>query len=106
MAAHNYQKTAHALKCFDQAERIDPRNPMNKYQKGSVLVALERYDEALEVLTEITHITPKEAPVFIMIGKIHKKRGQHDLALQSFNKALDLDPKDTNMVKSLIDKLN
>jgi len=47
---------------------------MNKYQKGSVLVALERYEEALEVLTEITHITPKEAPVFIMIGKIHKKR--------------------------------
>lgn len=33
-------------------------------------MALERYNEALEVLTELTHISPKEAPVHIMIGKI------------------------------------
>ena len=29
-----------------------------------------------------------------------------DKALQHFTKALDLDPKDTNMVKSLIDKIH
>lgn len=49
---------------------------------------------------------PKEAPVFIMIGKIQKKLGRKDLALQAFNTALELDPKDTNMVKTLIDKLD
>ena len=41
-----------------------------------------------------------------MIGKIHKKLGRKDLALQAFNIALELDPKDTNMVKSSIDKLD
>ena len=41
-----------------------------------------------------------------MIGKIYKLIGKKDLALRAFNKALDLDPKDTNMVKSLIDKLD
>lgn len=41
-----------------------------------------------------------------MIGKIHKLLGRKDLALRAFNKALDLDQKDTNMVKSLIDKLD
>ena len=41
-----------------------------------------------------------------MIGKINKILGKKDVALRAFNKALDLDQKDTNMVKSLIDKLD
>jgi len=41
-----------------------------------------------------------------MIGKIYRRKGQIDKALQHFTKALDLDPKDTNMVKSLIDKIH
>lgn len=41
-----------------------------------------------------------------MIGKIYRKKNQIDKALQHFTKALDLDPKDTNMVKSLIDKIH
>jgi anaphase-promoting complex subunit 3 len=51
-------------------------------------------------------LVPKEAPIQIMIGKIYKALGKKDLALRAFNKALDLDQKDTNMVKSLIDKLD
>lgn len=41
-----------------------------------------------------------------MIGKIYRRKGIIDRALQHFTKALDLDPKDTNMVKSLIDKIH
>lgn len=69
-------------------------------------MTLERYQDALVVLEKLSHLVPKEAPVFIMIGKIHKKLGRQDLALQAFNTALELDPKDTNMVKTLIDKLD
>jgi anaphase-promoting complex subunit 3 len=36
-------------------------------------MTLERFKEALEVFEELTHLVPKEAPVHIMIGKIHKK---------------------------------
>jgi len=49
---------------------------------------------------------PKEAPIHIVIGKIYKKLGNVEKALHHFTKALDLDPKDTNMVKSLIDKIH
>lgn len=41
-----------------------------------------------------------------MIGKIYKKLGNIEKAHHHFTKALDLDPKDTNMVKSLIDKIH
>jgi len=43
MALHNFQMTSKALKCFDKAEKIDSKNPLNKYQKGNVLMTLERY---------------------------------------------------------------
>jgi anaphase-promoting complex subunit 3 len=69
-------------------------------------MSLERYDEALKVLLELMTQVPKEAPIHIVIGKIYKKLGDVTKALQFFTKALDLDPKDTNMVKSLIDKIH
>jgi len=40
------------------------------------------------------------------MGKIFKAMGKKAEALRAYNKALDLDPKDTNMVKTLIDKLH
>ena len=40
------------------------------------------------------------------MGKIYKLMGRKADALRAYNKALDLDPKDTNMVKTLIDKLH
>ncbi len=69
-------------------------------------MSLEKYEEALKVLLDLMVQVPKEAPIHIVIGKIYKKLGNVDKALQFFSKALDLDPKDTNMVKSLIDKIH
>lgn len=69
-------------------------------------MSLEKYEEALKVLLDLMITVPKEAPIHIVIGKIYKKLGDVNKALQYFNKALDLDPKDTNMVKSLIDKIH
>jgi hypothetical protein len=37
---------------------------------------------------------------------MYKRLGNIDLALKYFTKALDLDPKDNNMVKGLIDKIH
>lgn len=49
---------------------------------------------------------PKEAPIHINIGKIYKKLGKLDEALKFFTRALDLDPKDINQVKSMIDRIH
>ena len=71
-----------------------------------MLVQLDRNEEALDVYLSLLLQVPKEAPIHIQIGKIYKRLGNIDLALKYFNKALDLDPKDTNMVKGLIDKIH
>lgn len=49
---------------------------------------------------------PKEAPIYINIGKIYKKFGNIKEALENFNIALDLDPKDINQVKNLIKNID
>mmetsp|Transcript_54713 Transcript_54713/g.75173 ORF Transcript_54713/g.75173 Transcript_54713/m.75173 type:complete len:80 (-) Transcript_54713:81-320(-) len=79
---------------------------MNQFHKGSVLFTLGRYTEALDVLQRLTLKCPKEAPIHIMIGKIYRKMNQTEKALRHFNISLDLDPQDTNMVKTLIDKID
>lgn len=76
MALENIKKTNIAIKCFDRAEQIDPRNPMNKFQKGTVLLNQGRLEDALMVFNELTHLVPNEAPLYLQIGKIQKKLGR------------------------------
>jgi tetratricopeptide (TPR) repeat protein len=106
MAHNNNKQVTQALACFEKAEKMDPHNPLNKYQKANVLMVLNKLHEALKVLENLSINVPREAPIHIMIGKINKKLGDKDKALSHFNIAMDLDPKDSNMVKSLIDKID
>lgn len=105
MTKHSSNQRIEALNCFQKAEKLDPKNPLSKYQKATVLDALERYTEAKAVLEELSQMCPKEAPIHILLGKIYKKIGDLPSAKKHFETALDLDPKDTNMVKSLIEKI-
>ena len=43
-----------ALPCFDEALRLDPKNPQAYYNKGNSLVQLQRYEEALVCFTRPT----------------------------------------------------
>ena len=62
-------------------------------------------DEALEILKNLEENMPKEAPIYISIGKIYKSKQDYKKALDYFNKAIDLDPKDSNLAKTLIERL-
>lgn len=106
MTKHNCNLPLEALQWFEKSEHIDKDNSLNKFQKANVLIALDQNDKALAVLRELLTQVPKEAPIHIVIGKILKKQGQTEEAMKHFQMALDLDPKDTNMVKSLIDKIH
>ena len=44
--------------------------------------------------------------MYVSIGQIYKKMGKINEALRYFNGALDLDPKDINQVKSMIDRIH
>ena len=49
MTKANSNQLTEALDFFEKSEKVEPSNSLNKFQKGNVLVQLERYEEALEV---------------------------------------------------------
>ena len=48
---------------------------------------------------------PRESSVLFMMGNTYKKLGKIEDAMRCYMNALDLEPKDNNMIKSAIDKL-
>lgn len=99
------RRYSEALKHFDNAELLDPNNVLNRYQKSLVLFHLEKFDDALRELEKLKLMMPKEAPIPILMGRIYKKLNKIEKAHHFFTLALDLDPKDNQRIKSLIDSL-
>jgi tetratricopeptide (TPR) repeat protein len=78
---------------------------MIKYQKANILLNNKKEDEALTILLELNEKRHKEAPIHILIGRIYKIKKDFNKALSHFNAAIDIDPKDSNLAKSLIENL-
>lgn len=93
---HALKKTDKALNTLNMAITNDNKNPLCKFQRGSIYFAVGRHAEALKELEELKEIVPKESLVYYLIGKVHKKLGNTDLALMHFSWATDLDPKGAN----------
>lgn len=49
---------------------------------------------------------PKESPIPMLMGKVYKKLKKTDLALKYFTDALDLENKDSQRIKALIESLH
>lgn len=108
MAQHALRKTDDALLLLQKAVSLDSKNPLAKYEKASVLLSDDRFQEALEELEELKTVAPREASVFFLMGRIYKKLGLQDQAMVNFSVALDLKPAsaDVNLIKSAIEKLH
>ena len=104
--AHQFNKDINKASIYiGLAEKYDPISPMIRYQRANICMIAKRYDEALEILLGLVENMPKEASVHMMIGKIFKIKKEYTKALTHFNLAIDIEPKDSNMAKSLIEKL-
>jgi len=106
MAQHQNGKTMEALDTLAGAFRLDPRNPQAHYQRATIFMTLDRPEDALSELEKVRSAAPKEASVHFNMGKVHKRLGQPAKAMRCFLTALDLDPKDNNLIKAAMDRLD
>jgi anaphase-promoting complex subunit 3 len=95
-----------ALESLQEATRLEPGNPQAKFTRATILHKMERYEEALAQYTAVRDYLPNEASVHFKMGKACKQLGRLDEAMKHFTTALDLDPKDSNAIKSALDKLH
>merc|ERR1719491_2702124 len=105
MAQHANAKHYEALGTLEAAFRIEPRNPQARYQRATIYMTLDRPGEALGELEKVRDAAPREASVHFSMGKVYKRLGDVEKAMRCFLTALDLDPKDNNMIKASMDRL-
>ena len=103
---HQNGKTMEALDTLSGAFRLDPRNPQAHYQRATIFMSLDRPEDALRELERVRSAAPKESSVHFNMGKVYKRLGQPAKAMRCFLTALDLDPKDNNLIKAAMDRLD
>jgi serine/threonine protein kinase len=105
-------KFTEAIECFDKATKIDPYYFPAWADKGAALINLNRYDEALTCIDRALNIALNTAPIhvdrYFGTGRrracfyIHTwcykgvallRLNRFDQAIESFDKALEIDPK-------------
>ena len=100
MNNNNYQE---AQINFERSEEQNNKFIQTRYHKAQVLVKLGHYEKALKELHFLLETSPKEAQIYILIGKVYQKLGRNDKAHQYYVTAQDLDDKQSQRIKSLID---
>ena len=67
---------------------------------------MDPLSDALKELEKVRDATPREASVHFAMGKVLKRLRRPEEAMRCFLTALDLDPKDNNLIKAAIDRLD
>jgi len=106
MAQYANGDTSSALETLAEANRLDPRNPQARFQRATIFTAINRPADALAELERVRDAAPREATVHFAMGKVLKRLGRPQEAMKCFLTAMDLDPKDNQLIKSAMDKLD
>lgn len=82
-----------ALKSYNKAIEINPKNDWAWYSKGSALSKLKRFVEAVESFNKAIEINPESDFYRITLGDTLEDLERYKEALRSYDKAIELNPK-------------
>ncbi len=92
-AIENYTKALEYDKKFDAAVKGIVEALIGK---STVLLQAGKFQEALDLLMQSTTYRQDYPKVYVMLAIIYNKLSQHDKAIESAKKAIELSPKSTN----------
>eukprot|EP00177_Eucheuma_denticulatum_P003597 GFKZ01006514.1.p1 GENE.GFKZ01006514.1~~GFKZ01006514.1.p1 ORF type:complete len:667 (-),score=86.14 GFKZ01006514.1:38-2038(-) len=90
-----------ALAEFETAANLDVTNPVPRFERAKVLVALNRLPEAKRQLEKLRDSLPREAAVHYELSCVCQRTGDIKGALRELTIALDLEPKERKYKKAL-----
>ena len=82
-----------AIKCFDKAIEIDPKNAVAWIEKGYALNELGNLLEAIKCFDKAIEIDPKNIFAYRGKGVALRRSRWHKEAIKCFDKAIEIDPK-------------
>jgi tetratricopeptide (TPR) repeat protein len=87
------QKVPEALEAYRAALLADPSNPDRTLDYTRVLMDLDRYDDAIQVVQTGMEQTSATAPLQLRLGAVEMVKGDYVAARDAFNAALATDPR-------------
>uniref|UniRef100_A0A915DYN7 Cell division cycle protein 27 homolog n=1 Tax=Ditylenchus dipsaci TaxID=166011 RepID=A0A915DYN7_9BILA len=93
-----------AMEYLERALGFSPNNVACRYHKARLLFDTGHYKESLDELMELKALSPDEAHVFYLLGRVHRKLGNQHMALLSYSWATEMDPRGEQAQKGLFDK--
>ena len=94
-----------ALEYVKFGEKVSTTDPFNKFTKAQILYELGDYEGALMECETLLKNIQKESQIHMLMGKIFAKKGMVQKAHSSYMVANDLDKKNAQQIKNLIDQL-
>ncbi|KAL3091123.1 hypothetical protein niasHT_022832 [Heterodera trifolii] len=88
-ALHN---TDAAMQCLESALKHSPNNVPCRFHKARLLFDIGKYEAARAELEELRVLSPDEAHVFFLLGRVNRKLG-NTMALLNFSWATEIDPR-------------
>ena len=97
-----------AIQALQESVKTDPRFALGYAQLGEAYRMKNRLDhnpnwlgEALANCKKAAEIDNRIPAVHVTLARIHDLMGHHDLALQEFQRALDINPRDATALEGL-----
>ena len=87
--------TDRAIKEYDEAIRLGPKNPAAYNNRGSAYSEKSDYDRAIKDFDAAIRLDPKYVAAYYNRGNAHKGKGEYDRAIKDYSEAIRLDPKYT-----------
>jgi len=92
LAFEMQQKMPEALEAYRAAVVADPANPDRTLDYTRLLMDLDRYDEAIQVVQSGIGHTSSTVPLQLRLGAVEMVKGNYDEARDAFKAALVADP--------------
>jgi tetratricopeptide (TPR) repeat protein len=81
-----------SLNVVDHLAENSAVSPQVQLIKGQALRTMERFKEALEPLSAAAEADPQNVDTWLALGWCHKRTGRIDLAIESLQEALEVEP--------------
>lgn len=82
-----------AMQYLERALKQQPNNVACRFHKARLLFDTGCYEQAKTELEELKVLSPDEAHVFFLLGRVNRKLGNTHLALLNFSMATEIDPR-------------
>jgi Tfp pilus assembly protein PilF len=83
-------RTRKAIETYYSALKLAPDNPLIIYNMSVCLVQKGKCEEGIKNLKKVLEINPQHSESWALLGSIYEQMAQHDIAIDCFNKSLNL----------------